>query len=143
MSAPTISKERKSLSGKFQWLWKFGRQSSGEGSSDRRPEVEDVESADGGSLQGKKPCSSVDETKDCHVNIKSDGCDQNLLCTLRNLGQSMLENVQVIESAFQQEKNQTGSLDNLSKHALVEKGQVTAITALKELRNISNLLREM
>lgn len=141
--APTISKERKSLSGKFQWLWKFGRQSSGEGSSDRRPEVEDVESADGGSLQGKKPCSSVDETKDCHVNIKSDGCDQNLLCTLRNLGQSMLENVQVIESAFQQEKNQTGSLDNLSKHALVEKGQVTAITALKELRNISNLLREM
>lgn len=139
----TVSKERKSLSGKFQWFWKFGRQSSGEGTSDKRPEVEDVKSADVGSLQGDKQRSSVDEANYSHVNIKLDGCDQNLLCTLRNLGQSMLENIQVIESAFQQEKGQVGSLDSHPKHALVEKGQVTAITALKELRKISNLLQEM
>ncbi|XP_021724999.1 uncharacterized protein LOC110692303 [Chenopodium quinoa] len=139
----TASKERKGLSGKFQWFWKFGRQSSGEGTSDKGPEVEDVKSSDAGSLQVNKPGSSVDETNYSLANIKSDGCDQKMLCALRNLGQSMLENIQVIESTFQQEKSQAGSLDSLSKHALVEKGQVTAITALKELRNISNLLREM
>ncbi|KNA16708.1 hypothetical protein SOVF_086690 [Spinacia oleracea] len=138
-----VSKERKSLTGKFQWFWKFGRQASGEGPSDKKSEVEDIKPADGEDLLINKPGSSVDEINCSLVNIKSDGCDQNLLCTLRNLGQSMLENIQVIESAFQQEKGQAGSLDNLSKHALVEKGQVTAITAFKELRKISNLLREM
>jgi len=50
---------------------------------------------------------------------------------------------QVIELAFQQEKSQAGSLDHLSKHALVGKGQVTAMAALKELRKISSLLQEM
>ncbi|CAO2822949.1 unnamed protein product [Amaranthus hypochondriacus] len=138
----TALKERKSLSGKFQWFWKFGRQSSGEGTSDKRPEVEDVKYSDTEILQGNRPGCSVDETSYNHVNVKSDNCDQNLLCTLRNLGQSMLENIQVIESAFQQEKGLPG-LDQRSKHALVEKGQVTAITALKELRKISNILREM
>lgn len=51
--------------------------------------------------------------------------------------------VQVIESVFQQDRGQGGSLENFSKNVLVGKGQVTAIAALKELRKISNLLSEM
>jgi len=53
--------------------------------------------------------------------------------------------LQVIESAFQQECGQGTSLDNnnTSKNVLVGKGQVTAMSALKELRKISNLLSEM
>ena len=50
---------------------------------------------------------------------------------------------QVIESVFQQDKGQGASLENLSKNVLVGKGQVRAMTALKELRKISNLLSEM
>lgn len=51
--------------------------------------------------------------------------------------------LQVIESVFQQDSGQVGPLDNTSKNSLIGKGQVTAMTALKELRNISNLLSEM
>lgn len=46
---------------------------------------------------------------------------------------------QVIESVFQQEKE----VDNMSKKALVDRGQMTAMAALKELRKISNILSEM
>lgn len=51
--------------------------------------------------------------------------------------------VQVIESVFQQDRGQGASLENLSKNAIVGKGHVTAMTALKELRKISNILSEM
>lgn len=51
--------------------------------------------------------------------------------------------LQVIESAFQQDRGHVGSLESLSKNVLIGKGQVTAMTALKELRKISNLLSEM
>ncbi|KAJ8444237.1 hypothetical protein Cgig2_028118 [Carnegiea gigantea] len=139
----TIFREWKALSGKFQWFFKFGRHNSGEGTSDRTLQIEDAKSADGGSLQGNKVRLSADEANCNPRNVKADGCDQNLASTLRNLGQSMLENIQVLESAFQQDKNQVGPIDHLSKHALVEKGQVTAMAALTELRKISNLLREM
>ena len=50
---------------------------------------------------------------------------------------------QVIESVFQQDRGQAGTLENLSNNILVGKGQATAMTALKELRKISNLLSEM
>lgn len=50
----------------------------------------------------------------------------------------------MIESVFQQDRGaQVGSLENFSKSSLVGKGQVKAMTALKELRKISNLLSEM
>ena len=61
---------------------------------------------------------------------------QNSLTTLRTL-------YQAIESVFQQDSHQAGSLDNLSKSVLVEKGQARAMSALTELRKISNLLSEM
>lgn len=44
--------------------------------------------------------------------------------------------VQVIESVFQQDRGQAGNI-------LGGKGQATAMAALKELRQISNLLSEM
>ncbi|CAA0821463.1 Ypt/Rab-GAP domain of gyp1p superfamily protein [Striga hermonthica] len=137
-------KDRKVLSGKFQWLWKFGR-NGGEGTSERKS----------GSVDGKGFNGEGDE-KNVAVLLNDDGCersggtsksetvDQNLMVSLKNLGQSMLENIQVIESVFQHDnRSQTGSLENLSKNGLVGKGQVTAMAALKELRKISNLLSEM
>ncbi|KAL2503210.1 TBC1 domain family member 5-like protein A-like [Forsythia ovata] len=39
--------------------------------------------------------------------------DSNLMVSLRNLGQSMLENIQVIESVFQQDPGQAGPLGEL------------------------------
>lgn len=52
---------------------------------------------------------------------------------------------QAIELVFQQELGpvQAGFIGNLAKTSVIEKGQVTASTALKELRKISNLLSEM
>ncbi|GAB4838276.1 hypothetical protein Ancab_027805 [Ancistrocladus abbreviatus] len=144
----TDPKEHKSLSGKFHWLWKFGRQTSVQGASDKGAAADATNSFNGASHQSNVLTYSADEQSQnqCPINVKGDAHhDQNLICTLRNLGQSMLENIQVIESVFQQDKSQAGTLDkdNFSKNALVEKGQVTALAALKELRKISNLLSEM
>ncbi|CBI40105.3 unnamed protein product, partial [Vitis vinifera] len=114
-------KERKLLSGKFQWFWKFGRNAAGEETSEKEGASEAAKSA----------------------NRERDAADQIMMSTLKNLGQSMLENIQVIESVFQQDRGQGGSLENFSKNVIVGKGQVTAMAALKELRKISNLLSEM
>ena len=46
----------------------------------------------------------------------------------------------MIETVFQQDK---GKSDNVPNNSLGGKGQGAAITALKELRKISNLLQEM
>ncbi|EYU18222.1 hypothetical protein ABFS82_10G070600 [Erythranthe guttata] len=129
-------KERKLLAGKFQWLWKFGRSGGSEGTSER---------SGGGEDTAKASCNG--EEKDV-ISVSSTGkgktVDQNLMVNLKNVGQSMLENIQVIESVFQQDRGQAGSVDNLSKNGgIVGKGQVTAMAALKELRKISNLLSEM
>ncbi|GAB4853516.1 hypothetical protein Ancab_017707 [Ancistrocladus abbreviatus] len=140
------SNERKSLSGKFNWFRKFGRQGSSMGASDEGV-AESTNSLTGGSHQSNTLAYSAGERSQSQsiMNVKGDVSDQNLICTLRSLGQSMLDNIQVIESVFQQDKNHAVSLDkdNVSKNALVEKGQVTAIAALKELRKISNLLSEL
>ncbi|GMJ15602.1 hypothetical protein like AT4G29950 [Hibiscus trionum] len=134
------TKERRNLSGKFQWFRKFGRSSVGEETSDKR----------GGTNEAAKPpihdgkrstADSSAATASCNPHPTS--MDQNMMGTLKNLGQAMLDHIQVLESVFQQDQGQVGSLDNLSKNILVGKGQVTAITALKELRKISNLLSEM
>ncbi|XP_068636353.1 uncharacterized protein [Aristolochia californica] len=160
------TKERKLLSGKFQWIWRLGR-NNGEGSSDKGAKVDSQRSqsttmsvtcgADGGSSNSGAidgTCANVeapnaDSSKfDCcssssGVNGVADTSEKNVMGSLRNLGQSMLENIQVIESAFQQERGHVGSLENLSRNIFSGKGQVTALTALKELRKISNLLSEM
>ncbi|GFP84365.1 tbc1 domain family member 5 [Phtheirospermum japonicum] len=129
-------KEKRLLSAKFQWLWKFGRNNNAsEGTSERKsgPPEDAKASCDGESDGCDRTCGTS----------KGETVDQNLMVSLKNLGQSMLENIQVIETVFQQDRGQTGSLENFSKNGLVGKGQVTAMAALKELRKISNLLSEM
>ncbi|KAJ8750733.1 hypothetical protein K2173_015914 [Erythroxylum novogranatense] len=140
----TASKDRKLLSGKFQWLWKLGRNNAGEETSEKGSRTHDT------TLYASDACnkihnddSSVDGSALSTASEKGDPVDQNVMGTLRNLGQSMLEHIQVLESVFQQDRGQTGSLENFSKNVLVGKGHVTAMTALKELRKISNLLSEM
>jgi len=49
---------------------------------------------------------------------------------------------QVIESAFQQ-WGEGASLDKMSKKVVVGEEQLSPMSALKELRKISNLLSEM
>ncbi|XP_057979326.1 uncharacterized protein LOC131165484 [Malania oleifera] len=131
-------KERKLLPGKLQWLWKFGRNAAGEGTSEKGGAPGVTKSTNGSSA-----CSVTDRTDLSSLSTKGDAIDQNVMVALRNLGQSMVENIQVIETAFQQDRGQVGTLENLSKNVLVGKGQVTAMAALKELRKISNLLSEM
>lgn len=138
---PAGLKERKLLSGKFQWLWKFGR-NGGEGTSEKG--VCDSTKADncGNNPDDPAVLSTADTSNNSGIS-KGESVDQNLMVSLRNLGQSMLENIQVIESVFQQDRGQVGTLENLSKNVLAGKGQVTAMAALKELRKISNILSEM
>ncbi|XP_010433045.1 PREDICTED: TBC1 domain family member 5 homolog A-like [Camelina sativa] len=132
-----IMKERsKVLPGKFQWFWKFGRNLTAEETRSNSGESSKsnlVGSSESHSLPQASSSSSKGDT------------DQKVMNTLKNLGNSMLEHIQVIESVFQQERGQVqaGLIENLSKTNLVEKGQITAMTALKELRKISNLLLEM
>ncbi|WVZ18706.1 hypothetical protein V8G54_006028 [Vigna mungo] len=112
----TPSKEKKH--NKFQWRWPFGRNT-----------VEAISEKAGGSSQNSAPQATSSTTNDHGGSVSSRGesVDQNVMGTLKNIGQSMLDHIQVIESVFQQDR----------------KGQVTAMTALKELRKISNLLSEM
>ncbi|XP_073285169.1 uncharacterized protein [Primulina huaijiensis] len=138
------STERKPISGKFQWLWKFGRTAS-EGTSEKKSAHEDAKTSNGGDTENNVAgFSTADACVGSSRISKAETVDQNVMVSLRNLGQSMLENIQVIESILpQDQRGQIGSLDNFSKNGIVGKGQVTAMAALKELRKISNLLSEM
>ncbi|XP_031381465.1 uncharacterized protein LOC116196077 [Punica granatum] len=140
------AKEQKPLFGKFQWLWKFGRGHASEETSDRVGDpIEAPKSTDPEGNQNIETKSSVsDGNHEPSVSSSTgDAPDLKVMGTFKNLGQSMLEHIQVIESAFQQDRGQVGSLESFSKNVLVGKGQVTAMAALKELRKISNLLSEM
>ncbi|XP_072974100.1 uncharacterized protein [Typha angustifolia] len=133
------SKERKSLSGKFQWLWKLGK-----GSAEGNMEKESQPPATRNTIKDVSCTLASDGCCDsCGVSRRIDASDKKVMGTLKNLGQSMLENIQVIESVFQQDRGQPSSLENISSNILAGKGQVTAMAALKELRKISNLLCEM
>ncbi|CAJ1975856.1 unnamed protein product [Sphenostylis stenocarpa] len=119
----TSPKEKKQ--NKLQWLWPFGRNTA-EALSEKAGATE---SANRGSTQNNAPqaASSTTNENGSSVSCRGESVDQNVMGTLKNIGQSMLDHIQVIESVFQQDR----------------KGQVTAMTALKELRKISNLLSEM
>ncbi|KAK6235839.1 Rab-GAP-TBC domain - like 10 [Theobroma cacao] len=136
-------KERRHLSGRFQWFWKFGRNNVGEETSDKGGTNEAAKSPNHDCKRNTADSLTAGASRNSSSTSKGDAVDQNVMGTLKNIGQSMLEHIQVIESVFQQDRGQVGSLDNFSKNILVGKGQVTAMTALKELRKISNLLSEM
>ncbi|XP_031501078.1 uncharacterized protein LOC116264809 [Nymphaea colorata] len=132
-------KDRK-LFTKFQWFWKFGRNSDegktvkGDDAETKKTKAQVVHHS--GSVSAERcPACSLPRSG-------TDDTEKNLRATLRNLGHSMTENIQVIESALQPERSHVGPV-NMPKNSLGVKGQVTAIAALKELKKISNLLSEM
>ncbi|RWW41090.1 hypothetical protein BHE74_00053454, partial [Ensete ventricosum] len=133
-----VPKDRKPSAGKFQWLWRFGRGSKEENQESKRsPNAGHIE-------KDSFDISHCDGNyKSCGINKRIEVGDKKVMETIRNLGQSMLEHIQVIETVFQQDKSKFDSLDNLSNNILGGKGQGTAIAALKELRKISSLFREM
>ncbi|KAK4391979.1 TBC1 domain family member 5 [Sesamum angolense] len=136
----TGMKERRSLSGKFNWILKLGRDAS-EGTSERPGASKGAKAGNDESGQNNVPgLSSAKGCDNSSGTSKGETVDQNLIVSLRNLGHTMLENIQVLESAFEQDLGQMGPQEN---SGLVGKGQVTAISALKELRKISNILSEM
>lgn len=117
-SVANIKERSKVLPGKFQWFWKFGRNVTAE-----ETRCNGVESS-----KSDLVCSSESHSLPQASSSGSKGdTDQNVMNTLKNLGNSMLEHIQVIESVFQQERGQVqaGLIENLSKNNLVEKGQVT------------------
>ncbi|XAR56071.1 hypothetical protein NMG60_11036378 [Bertholletia excelsa] len=138
-----LKEQKPPLSGKFQWFWKLVG-NGGDETSERAVSEGETILSNIGSEHNDAAVSVLNGS--CNFSAsssKGDAVDQNVLVTLRYLGQSMLDNIQVIELAFQQERGRGGSLENLSRNVLVGKGQVTAMAALKELRKISNLLSEI
>ncbi|KAG8485676.1 hypothetical protein CXB51_019013 [Gossypium anomalum] len=137
-------KERRHLSGRFQWLLRFGRNNVSQEASDKGGGTNETAKSLNRDCKSNTADSSIaGASRNSSLASQRDVVDQNVMGTLKNLGQSMLEHIQVLESVFQQDRVQVGSVDNLGKNNLVGKGQVTAMTALKELRKISNLLSEM
>ncbi|CAI0555886.1 unnamed protein product [Linum tenue] len=136
---------KKLLSSKLQWFWKFGRGSTGEDASEKGQERAGAvkPAADANAEDDVLGASSADASFHSYSSARGDVVDQNVMGTLRNLGQSMLEHIQVIESTFQQDRGNFGPAESSSRNGLVGKGQETAVAALKELRKISNLLSEM
>ncbi|XP_006340533.1 uncharacterized protein [Solanum tuberosum] len=135
-------KERRSVSGKFQRLWKFGRNADEE-TSERSGLCDSIKACNGGNNLTTPADSSTADASQNYKVIKEKTVDQNLIATLRNLGQSMHENIQVIESEFLQDQGHVGTFKHVSKNDLAGQSQGTAMTALEELRKISNLLSEM
>ncbi|XP_054806722.1 uncharacterized protein LOC129309258 [Prosopis cineraria] len=138
VNSARVSEERKV--NKIGWFWNFGR--NNEMITEKGGNASEATKS-GNSSSKSNTTASAACSKSSPVSCKGDSVDQNVMGTLRNLGQSMLENIQVLESVFQQDKGQGTSLESFSKNILVGRGQVTAMTALKELRKISNLLSEM
>ncbi|KAE9602439.1 hypothetical protein Lal_00049735 [Lupinus albus] len=128
---------------KFHWLWNFGQNNGQVISEKEEGSSEAAKPANNSKSHSSTTPSSVADAHCSSVSCNGDSVDQDVMGTLRNIGHSMLEHIQVIESAFQQDQGQGASVDNLSKNVMVDSGQVTAITALKALRKISNLLSEM
>ncbi|XVE68252.1 hypothetical protein DITRI_Ditri09bG0053100 [Diplodiscus trichospermus] len=140
---PSSMKERRHLLGRIQWLWKFRRNHVSEETSDKGGGTHEAAKSPhhdckSSTVDSSNAGASLNSSSTCKGDV-----DQNVMGTLKNLGQSMLEHVQVLESVFEQDQGQGGSIENFSKNNLVGKGQVTAMTALKELRKISNILSEM
>ncbi|KAG2580046.1 hypothetical protein PVAP13_6NG299200 [Panicum virgatum] len=134
-----VSNERKPFINKLQWFLRFGRP-SGEGNVEKGS---DEASDDKHGVVPPSACPPDVSLDNSHGGVNLASGDKKVMGTLKNIGQNMLENIQVIESAFQQDRGQPSAMENFSNNILGGKGQVTAMAALTELRKISNLLREM
>ncbi|XWS52273.1 hypothetical protein CRYUN_Cryun11dG0054300 [Craigia yunnanensis] len=93
----SATKERRHLSGKFQWFWKFGRNHVSEETSDKGGATHDAaKSANRDSKSSTADSSTASASHTSSSTSNGDAVDQNVMGTLKNLGQSMLENIQVI-----------------------------------------------
>ncbi|XP_075502144.1 uncharacterized protein LOC142540112 [Primulina tabacum] len=137
------AKQVKLLSGKFPWLRKFGRNANG-GTFKRPPPPEVAKTSDSVSSGHEKDAKFImaDGYDGSCSTSHGDTVDQDVMVSLRNLGQSMLENIQMIESGLQLDRDQLGSPENLN-NGFSSEGRVTATVALNELRKIGNLLSQM
>ncbi|EFH39050.1 hypothetical protein ARALYDRAFT_497294 [Arabidopsis lyrata subsp. lyrata] len=109
-SGMNIFRERKILSGKFQRLWRLGRNLSGEETSETK-EAKQIDFED-----GKTDSDSTAGNGDA----------------LKNTGRSMLEHIKVIESVLE--------LSPPENMAVTENGRITVDEALRELRRLGNML---
>ncbi|KAG9134713.1 hypothetical protein Leryth_001032 [Lithospermum erythrorhizon] len=136
-------RERKHLSGRFTWLWKFGGHPP-EGTSEKGIAFEAAKACNGVNSPRKSAVDSCESGKG-HLSpstSKGETVDQNKV-TLKKIGHSMRENIQVVQSVFHQDKSQDGALESFLKNVQGGKGQVAALAALEELLKISNILTEM
>ncbi|PUZ59637.1 hypothetical protein GQ55_4G058300 [Panicum hallii var. hallii] len=76
------------------------------------------------------------------IGLISNAADKELTRSLRYLGESMDENIQAIELLFQPNSLST-SVEKLEKSMSRSTEQAKAVAALKELRKISDLLRQI
>ncbi|XP_073140009.1 uncharacterized protein [Henckelia pumila] len=137
------TKQVKLLSGKFPWLWKLGRNANGGIFKRPPPSPEVARTGHNASSRQEKDARIIiaDEYDGSCSTSHGDAVDQDVMVSLSNLGQCMLENIQMIESALQLNRDQ-GSPENLN-NGFSSEGRVTATVALNELRKISNLLSQM
>lgn len=91
-----VLKELRPLSGKFQWFWKFGRVSSERNLDDGKcVEQQKFSGVGGASRDISEPLTCDGCCNSSRVSRKLEVEDKEVLGTLRSLGQSMLENIQV------------------------------------------------
>lgn len=93
-SSPISLKEQKLLSSKFQRFWKFGKVGDGISEKGLKTETNQACIEETDHINSTESCIS-NGGKMCVENCKEDILDQNGMVTLRNLGHSMLENIQV------------------------------------------------
>jgi len=92
-NSTTHSKERKL--NKFQWLWKLGR-NNGEFTLEKGSYAsEAVKPANSCDDQSNTVPSSTANTHCSPLGCKGDSTEQDMMDTMRNIGQSMLEHIQV------------------------------------------------
>lgn len=88
-------KERKPLSGKFQRFWKFGWSAAGEGTSEKESNALEATKSPRSEINQNAASSSMAEGSNSLVSCKGEAVDQNRMGTLRNVGHSMLDHIQV------------------------------------------------
>ncbi|XP_056850564.1 uncharacterized protein LOC108828490 isoform X2 [Raphanus sativus] len=127
-SVVNIFRDRNILSGKFQRLWRLGRNSSEEETKEAKPiepEAKPIEPEAKPVEPEAKPL--VHEEEEERTNSESTVGDGD---ALKNTGRSMLEHIKVIESVLEQS----------SPENMAENHRLTVEEALRELRRLGTML---
>ncbi|KAL1568178.1 hypothetical protein AAHA92_03578 [Salvia divinorum] len=140
--SPKLMQYTRTLSGKFNWLLKLGRNAN-EGTSESPSTLVGTKVPNGeiGQNSAAAACSVANACDVSSISSKGETVDQNSPVNLRNLAQSMLENIQVIESVFQHDHGEFEPQE--SKNMFIGEEHMTAMSALKELRKISSILSDI